>query len=97
MTQLDDLKNRILQFMRINEHTISLDTDSADILRAQNNAFAGVLALIEQLESTGKVYRGNDYFPDPVQSILDEMSPQTSLDVQPKPPAIRIVKGVCSE
>lgn len=79
MTQLEDLRHRIDQFIELNVHAIKVGEADRDMLQAQNNAFMAVEALIDQLEEGGKVYRGNDYVPDAIEVALREIRPQQSL------------------
>lgn len=79
MTQLEDLKQRIYQFIELNNHALEVGVADKSMLEGQNNGFIAVIALIEQLEEFGKVYRGNDAFPDAVEAALRDIRPQTSL------------------
>lgn len=75
---LADLRNRINQLIEANQHYISEDTK--DLINHQEKAFWSVLALIDQIEETGQIYRGNDYFPDSLEPLAStKWKPQTKL------------------
>jgi hypothetical protein len=62
---LADLRNRIIQLNEANHLG-----KHQDITVNQERAFLSVLALIDQLEASGHIYRGNEYIPDPVEPLV---------------------------
>jgi hypothetical protein len=68
---LDDLENRIQQLIEANElHIDKHGVDSDVRIAAQNLAFQSTLTLIKQVRDNGKVMRGNEFFPDPIEPIV---------------------------
>lgn len=63
---LDDLINRITQLIEANELYGHYNPVLVD---AQRMAFESCLVLLNQVKDTGKVMRGNDYFPDSVEPL----------------------------
>lgn len=82
MTELEDLKNRLEQFIEINQHIVKVDSDvetvhggvsTKTLALIQIQAYQTVLELIKQLKKTGKIYRGNDYVPDSIEVTLKQI------------------------
>lgn len=66
---LDDLENRIQQFIEANELYRGNGSDVA-MIEAQNTAFGSVLVLIAQVRNTGHVRRGTPVVPDDLEPIV---------------------------
>lgn len=74
---LDDLKNRIKQLKEVGD--LAKDK-KPELVEHQDRAFSAVLALIDQIEQSGQVYRGNEYVPDAVEPLATtKWKPQTKL------------------
>lgn len=80
--ELEDLKKRLEQFKEINNQVITVDSDqdtgwqgvsAKTLAEIQSGAYQTVLELIKQIGNSGKVYRGNDYVPDAIEVILEQI------------------------
>lgn len=81
--QVADLKDRLEQFIKINNHslgTAALDDWERERLLWQNQDFVVVLGLIKQLQKKGEIWRGGYddnagavVYEDQVQQILDDL------------------------
>lgn len=72
MDMLLDLENRIKQFIEVNQKYLD-DTDASvrrESVQEQNATYNDILGLIKQLKKTGKINRGNEYFPDAIEPMV---------------------------
>lgn len=67
MTVLLDLKNRIEQLIEVNN---LYKEKNFEVVYEQNVALNSVIGLIDQLIDNGKINRGNEYFPDPIEPYI---------------------------
>lgn len=78
---LNDLENRVLQFMEANDMYLQAEVSmNRDKVEGQQMAFQSVIVLIQQLKKTGHVRRGNDYFPDDLDAMVVVNKYQPELD-----------------
>lgn len=70
MEPLNDLENRIKQFIEVNELYLGRSKQEDKTIREQNATYGDILALIKQLKKNGKINRGNEYFPDAIEPMV---------------------------
>ena len=75
---LNDLRNRIEQFCEISEYNMK-NPDRYELSFNQLGAFNSVLALIDQIKQHGKINRGNEFFPDPIETYRRDVMKKTLL------------------
>lgn len=74
---LADLRNRIRQLNELNQRGKDKHPELSEY---QERAFLSVLALLDQIEEAGQIYRGNDYVPDAIEPLATtKWKPQTKL------------------
>lgn len=63
---LEDLINRVQQFVEVSQRTKHFEG-----AKYQIQAFQSVLTLLNQVKDNGHVFRGNDYFPDDLEPLVE--------------------------
>lgn len=63
---LDDLENRVMQLMEVNDTHLAIGHDDK-MIRDQNQGMSVILVLIRQLRNTGHIQRGTPIIPDEIE------------------------------
>lgn len=80
MKEIEDLENRLKQFLEANEiyRQSGVKADWYKI-EVQDETFNMILDIIKTIKKTGKINRGNEFFPDPLNAMVSKNKWSTDL------------------